>query len=36
MEIFLRPGKPHRDRRVDLSKKYHKQLVKAYGDESGE
>lgn len=36
MKIFLRPGKPHRDRRVNLSKKYHKQLVETYGGESGE
>ena len=36
MEIFLRPGKPHRDRRVNLAKKYHKQLVETYGGKSRE
>ena len=27
MELFLRPGKPHRDRRVDATKKYYEQLI---------
>jgi hypothetical protein len=27
MELFLKPGKPHRDRRVDATKKYYEQLI---------
>ena len=34
MEVFLRPGKPHRDRRVNATNKYYKQLSETY-NESG-
>ena len=32
MEVFLRPGKPHRDRRVNASKKYFDQLTETYNE----
>ena len=32
MSIFLRPGKPHRDRRVDATKKYFDQLTDTYNE----